>query len=270
MNKTCVLIPHYNNPDGLYRSIASIAPTECVDICIVDDGSKDRISEEKTNEAFLAKGDIKLIYLTENGGIVTALNAGLRYILSHSKYKYIARLDCGDRNIGERFRIQEEFMASNPEIALCGTSIIYTALDGEQLFKTKPKTRHKEILKEIWLRNPFAHPSVIFKTTVIKKIGYYSKEFAHIEDYVFFFRLAKHFKTANLDIPLVRYEVDQNSITGKNRIKQLNNTAKFLIHQKQLPLRGIIGIGMLYIKSILPRSLLIQIKKLTENKNNTP
>lgn len=39
MNRVALLIPHYNNPQGLAASLASVGADECVDAFVVDDGS---------------------------------------------------------------------------------------------------------------------------------------------------------------------------------------------------------------------------------------
>ena len=39
MNRIALLIPHYNNPQGLANSLASVGAEECVDAFVIDDGS---------------------------------------------------------------------------------------------------------------------------------------------------------------------------------------------------------------------------------------
>jgi glycosyltransferase involved in cell wall biosynthesis len=91
--KVVVLIPYYDDIDGLYRSIDSIKEELLVDIVIVDDGSKIKPDEINLKSKYKNVHDIFLITLTENKGIENALNEGLAFIKRNDNYKYIARLD---------------------------------------------------------------------------------------------------------------------------------------------------------------------------------
>lgn len=51
-NKLVVLIPHYNDPDGLIKSLLSIDEEEKIDLLIIDDGS-DNIFDEGILEVYL-------------------------------------------------------------------------------------------------------------------------------------------------------------------------------------------------------------------------
>ena len=39
-----IIIPHYNNPKGLYKSVTSIKEKIKIDIIIIDDGSQQEIN----------------------------------------------------------------------------------------------------------------------------------------------------------------------------------------------------------------------------------
>ena len=54
MNTLICLIPHYNNPDGLAKSLASIGKDEPCDVLVVDDGSvRKPLDEAGARAAFL-------------------------------------------------------------------------------------------------------------------------------------------------------------------------------------------------------------------------
>lgn len=59
-NRVILLIPHYNNINGLFTSLSSINKEENLDVLIVDDGSKVRIDEHKLTAAYLGKGTVFL------------------------------------------------------------------------------------------------------------------------------------------------------------------------------------------------------------------
>src|SRR5688572_29234183 len=114
MNKTILLIPHYNNPLGLMKSLSSISCIENIDVLVVDDGSNQPFDEGMVSNSFNANGSVFYIYSKVNQGIEFALNSGLEFIIQKKQYQFIARLDCGDLCLGNRFQIQETFLINNP------------------------------------------------------------------------------------------------------------------------------------------------------------
>ena len=146
MNNIALLIPHYNNPNGLVRSLSSISVTEQVDVFIVDDGSlKHKINESDIVDSFKANGRVFFKYLDVNLGIENALNSGIKFILSIHTYNYIARLDCGDLCLGNRFELQVDFMKKNPKIKLLGSNAIAVDSDYKFLYNSVFPENHKEI-----------------------------------------------------------------------------------------------------------------------------
>ncbi|MBY0446411.1 MAG: glycosyltransferase, partial [Burkholderiales bacterium] len=74
MNRTALLIPHFNNPQGLAASLASVGKHEQIDAFIVDDGSsRQRVDEAACAKVWQADGELHFIYLPQNQGIEHAL-----------------------------------------------------------------------------------------------------------------------------------------------------------------------------------------------------
>ena len=86
-----IIIPHYNNVEGLQNSLLSIDEETNVDIIIIDDGS----DEKPLKDRLICKYRTFFKVLASNSGIEIALNLGLEFALK-SKYEFIGRLDCGD------------------------------------------------------------------------------------------------------------------------------------------------------------------------------
>ena len=47
--KLIITIPHYNNPDGLIKSVSSINESIKIDIIITDDGSEKKFDENRSD-----------------------------------------------------------------------------------------------------------------------------------------------------------------------------------------------------------------------------
>ena len=168
MNKTIVLIPHYNNNKGLKVAIQSIGKNELVDVMIVDDGSqKNTINEHEILKAAKFKGEVLFVYLNQNSGIEIALNTGLKKINDLKKHSYIARLDCDDICAENRFQIQEKFLDHNKNIYLVGSNATAIDTKGNVLFEAKFPRTYKEIQNKMFVNSMHLHPCVMFRIEVL-------------------------------------------------------------------------------------------------------
>src|SRR5215470_2449775 len=93
----CLLIPCYNNPQGLMASLESVFyDGDRFAVVIVDDGSSVPVCAEQIKSELRNISLITVLRSEQNRGITDALNHGLQWIEEHLTVKYIARLDCGD------------------------------------------------------------------------------------------------------------------------------------------------------------------------------
>ena len=92
MSRIALLIPVYNEIEGLYAALYPLINSEGnFDVIVVDDGSEQDIDVNEQQFPF----PIVLHRHDKNLGIACALNTGLQYILSRN-YEYVARLDTWD------------------------------------------------------------------------------------------------------------------------------------------------------------------------------
>lgn len=150
----------------------SALPVEIV--CVVDGEvpSELRVVLEavSSNRLLLEKGiEYKLIYLSKNRGLANALNIGLRNCAGF----LIARIDPDDWMDVNRLTEQCNFFSKNLDIDVLGTGIKLVSENGMFIKNKVFPTSEKKISKSLYLRNPLAHSSVMFKKSFIKKIGGY-------------------------------------------------------------------------------------------------
>ncbi|THD32815.1 MAG: glycosyltransferase [Flavobacterium johnsoniae] len=263
MNKILLLIPHYNNTKGLINSISSIDEKENIDIIIVDDGSKKYIIDEvEIKNRFKAKGKIYFKYLSENKGIEVALNIGLDFALSENKYKYIARLDCGDICLGKRFKIQSDFLEKNPEIKLVGSYVRAHCVDGNHLFDLVRPILHEQIKKKMYLNSMFVHPAVMFSVDAVKIIGKYPTNYKSAEDYAYFFQFVKRFRVANIDQFLLQIEINETGISYVRRKEQVLNRIRIIKNNFYFGFYPIYGIFRSIALYIMPYKLIFSLKRI--------
>jgi len=260
MNKTIILIPHYNNFSGLVATISSINNEERVDILIIDDGSNEELDENLLKKNCFFEGEILIQYLKKNEGIEIALNFGLKTIKSLNKYKYIARIDCGDICLGKRFFIQEDFLESNKNLSLVGSNAIAVDLDGNELYKTIFPERQGSIEKKMYINAMFLHPCIMFKVEILTDIGFYPTEYSAAEDYAFFFKIINKFETYNIQEYLVKYEINQQGISLTKRNQQIKSRIKIIKKNYYFGFWPIYGLLRNYILMIIPNKLIHFIK----------
>lgn len=223
MNTLICLIPHYNNPDGLAKSLASIGKNEQCDVLVVDDGSvKKPLDEASARAAFAAQGEIHFLRLPHNQGIEHALNAGLAWIAERG-YPLIARLDCGDENLPDRFARQTAFLAANPEVVLLGGAASFVDQAGTEQFVLRHPSDHAAICRALKNNSAFIHPTVVMRREAVSLVGGYPLDARAAEDYALFWSLAERFQVANLPEVLIRYELDPGGISLGKRKKQLQS-----------------------------------------------
>ena len=226
--KICVLIPHYNDLEGLEKSLSSITNFEPVDVLIVDDGSLQKPDENYLKNKFPQINDIKVILNEKNRGVEHVLNDGLKYI-QEKGYAYIARLDCGDICHPERFKIQREILEKNPDVCLVGSWAEFIFPDGKIAFIFKPPIKHEEIKKKMCINNMFVHSSVMFRVEAIDKIGFYPINRKNAEDYAYFFKFVKYCKTANINRVLIKYEINPKGLSLSKRKLQIKSRIKVIL-----------------------------------------
>lgn len=210
--KFSVLLSVYKNEKPEYLQIAlksivnqTMQPNEIV---IVEDGLLTaELDEVIQNFKNSYQNLVKIVPFKENRGLGLALRDG---VLACS-YEYIARMDTDDICKPDRFEKQITFLEKHFEIALLGTAIEEFSDDEKKpnSILIMPKT-HKEIVRFAKIRNPFKHPTVIFKKSAILKSGNY-RHFLWFEDYDLFVRVIYNgFMTANLEEILISVRADKN------------------------------------------------------------
>jgi hypothetical protein len=265
MNNCALLIPHYNNPEGLVKSIQSIDESENIDIFIIDDGSlKNKIDESQIRKVFAANGKIYFDYFDKNKGIEHALNRGLNLISEKGNYKFIARLDCGDLCLGKRFQIQQTFLEENEQIVLVGSNARAVDVNNNFLYNYVHPEKDKEIKNKMHVNSMFVHPCVMFKIKAVKEIGLYPTNYKSAEDYAYFFKFVKKYEVANINMELVQIEINPNGISISSRKNQAKNRLKIMMKHFYFGFWPIYGFLRSIILYILPYSIILKIKKIVK------
>ncbi|WP_318557106.1 glycosyltransferase [Geobacter anodireducens] len=228
VNDTCcdekplvtVLMSVYNGADFVGDAVNSILQQTYTNFeyLIINDHSTD--SSKEIVEKFCDKR-IRIVSNDANLGLAASLNIGIRL----SKSKYIARMDADDISDPQRLAIQLDFMESHPDVGVCGTWV-KTFGDGDVL-EWQYGIASDDIKSNLLFESPFAHPSVMFRRSIlIDSCAYYNETLHVAQDYDLWARLFDVTKFANIPSFLYYYRRHQSQVGQKKSFEQAVTSKK--------------------------------------------
>jgi glycosyltransferase involved in cell wall biosynthesis len=258
----CIVIPCYNNFEGLLLSVNSINyDINKYRILIIDDGSVDAVTLDKLQLPHIS---IKIITHKKNEGITKALNTALDFIYENYATNFIARLDCGDICSPKRFYTQLAFFETHPEIHLTGSWCYFKDNLNGVAYKYCTPTLHRKIKREMYFRNVFVHPTVMWRTAGIGKLKYPEK-YPCAEDYGLFYEMMSKAKTYIIDEFLVTCEINHNGISISNRSVQLKSRMKVVSFYGKNKILTIMGSAKLFLLMMIPYRFVFITKRIIYN-----
>lgn len=225
------------------------------------------IADDSTNEGTIqiidsfAQKDkrIKIIREKTRMGFVKALNIGLKY----SKGIYIARMDGDDIALPDRLEKEIDYLQKNQDVDVIGGAMNIINEKGEIVSERfYPLGGYKLHLWTIF-RNPLAHPTVMFRSTIVQEGFFYNEEQKKAEDIEFWLRLKKNkFNIQNLPDKVLNYRVVGNLGLKRNRENWLYNfRARKMNFCWRYPLFSILSIIISFMFVITPNKVVKYIYK---------
>jgi len=207
----------YNGRRYLKEAVESILNQtfKNFEFIIIDDGSTDK-SPQILDEYTKRDKRIRVIH-QKNIGLTKSLNKALKL----AQGKYIARIDADDIAYKSRFKKQVDFLEKHPKVGLVGSYVDVIDEKRKTIGQLIYPTSDKKIKKELIKKNPFCHPSVMFRKEVTEKVGAYNEDFGTAQDYDFWMRISKHYQVANLSKVLGAWRLRKKAITFQKNISQI-------------------------------------------------
>ena len=263
--RIAVLIPVYNEPGCMTATLQSLCGQGVpFTLVLVDDGSVPPL------EVDVAPLDypVVLLRMPKNGGIEAALNAGLAYI-EEAGFELIARVDAGDRCAPTRLARQQEFLDSHHDVHLVGSNVEWRRDDDSLAFGLTLPTTHAEIARALHHTVCLLHPTVMFRTAVVREIGPYSYAYPAAEDYEFFWRIARRYHVANIPEMLHTQRFHGGSISVRNRRRQLRSKLRIQLQYFRAtePL-SFLGVAKTVALMSLPYSSVVAVKGVLSRRRN--
>ena len=260
--KITVIMSVYNAQTYLNEAIESILNQSFSDFefLIINDCSED--DTRKILDGFARQDHrIKLLTNKKNLGLTKNLNR----LVQMSNGEYIARMDADDISLSERFKEQIDYFESHTDIDITGTYSQNISSEGKVIGERKVPHTHEEITKLLPKLNPLSHPTVMFRTSALKRIGGYNERYKTSQDFHLWFKATGHgLKINNIPKVLFQYRMNDSYVSRKSFQYRLNEFKikldgyKLIKHPWYKYHTALISL----VLAILPPFLFNQLKKL--------
>ena len=214
-----VIMSVYNETsEYLVLSVESIIKQTCrnLEFLIVDDGSDTEI--QKKIDKIVSNDERIRLFRQKNKGLTKTLN----WLIRHSKGTYIARQDSDDISTLERIEKQVSYLNENQSLKLVGTGCLIIDDKGKVLRRERVKTNTNVLKRRLRHTNQFIHGSVMFHSDIFKNgQNMYSEDCNYAQDYDLFLRISEKYNVANIDEPLYKYRISNDSISQTKIREQL-------------------------------------------------
>lgn len=199
--KVSVLVTVRNGRQYLGRTIESILAQTYGDfeLVIVDDGSEDG-TRDIIEECRQLDSRVVPIYSTHVGR-VAALNLGM----GHCRGEYVAINDADDVSKPNRIEIQVEYLESHPDVAVVGSWVELIDDGGNVIGYRRPPIWDAQIRRALAVGNPFVHSSVMYRMSILRRIGGFDPMLKYAEDYDIIDKCLRVGKGAILPMVLVEH-----------------------------------------------------------------
>lgn len=224
-----VVMPVYNAERYLEIALQSVLNQTCADfeLLALNDASTD--ASRDILESF-SDSRLRIVVNTSNQGVAKTLNRGLQ----QAQGQFVARMDADDICEPFRFERQIDFLQENTQICVCGSWVTDIDKD-ERLIEIRQMPIGARLDTFWWRPSPLPHPSVMWR--VEKQKWQYDENLLCAQDYDLWLKLGLHGeKFWNIEEPLLRYRVHEESISGRHALRQVDQTLESFNRQTGLTL----------------------------------
>jgi glycosyltransferase involved in cell wall biosynthesis len=173
------------------------------EVVLVQDGPvPDELAATIAELAATSPVPVEHVLIGDNVGLGPALDRGH----AACTHEIVARMDADDVSLPERFARQLPVVEAGADIVGSGLLEFGSSVE-DVVGRRTPPTDPATIRRVIRFRDPFNHPTVVYRRSAVQAAGGYS-DMALMEDYLLFARMVEAgARPANLAEPLVCYRV---------------------------------------------------------------
>lgn len=222
-----------DDPERLRAAIvsATVQQTRCPDeLVLVQDGPvPDELAEVIADAEVISGVRVRHVVLEQNFGLGPALQAGL----AACSHEIVARMDADDVSLPHRFDAQVPEVEQGAD--LVGAWLLEYGASPEQIVgQRKQPTSPKRIRRVMRFRDPFNHPTVIYRKSAVMAAGGYSN-LRLMEDYLLFARMVNDGAVpANVGEPLLLYRAGSGTYARRGGLELLRSEIRLQLRFRQL------------------------------------
>jgi len=257
-----VLMPVYNASRYVEAAVASIQAQTYPDfeLLLVDDASQDD-SWDILQRLAAADPRLRLFRNPRNLGVPRSRN--LLFQQAAPESEFLAIMDSDDLSLPERLSRQVSFLQSHPELQGVGSALEIINEEGRIIARRNYECDPARILRLALTANPFAHPSLTLRRSLLSSIGHYNESFHSCEDYEFLLRVLERHALANLPDVLLQYRISSQQWKQTHLKDTLSATLaiqrRYLFRRRFFSWRGLFSHGGKYLLYLLPSSLVMRL-----------
>jgi glycosyltransferase involved in cell wall biosynthesis len=207
----------YNGQRFVAEAIESILAQTFADFefLIIDDGSKD---ESPAIVRRYEQKDKRVNFLSRrNKGLTKTLNE----MLAMSRGQFLARMDCDDVALPDRFALQAQALRDDPGLACVGGNFQLIDGEGRLLTTLRPPPDDATIQKQALAgHGAICHPAAMIRRESLLQINGYDEEFKIAQDLDLWLRLGEVGKLANVPHTVLKFRLHEGSVSETKRVEQ--------------------------------------------------
>jgi len=165
---------------------------------------------------------VELIYVSKKG-----LAAALNQSINKSTTQFYARMDSDDIALPDRFEKQIHYLTEHPEVlVLGGWAKEFNSTSGVEAAVLKKVPTEPHVMHE-WFhyRNPFIHPTIMFRTRLFETLGTYDETYLTDQDLQLWGRVINaNVPIANIPEVLIYFRTD-NVISRRSQLAAVRRQA---------------------------------------------
>jgi glycosyltransferase involved in cell wall biosynthesis len=213
-----ILMPVFNGASFLRAAIDSILGQSfhAFQLIIIDDGSTDDTPEILSE---FTDPRIRIITNPSRRGVSSCRNQALEMALT----PFVTYFDADDVAHPDKFRLQIDFLQSNPEYSMVGCSVVLTDANDQRIGQWRLNFSSGRLPVEMMFRNCMVTSAVLFRRSAAD--GFRFPEHLDTgEDWLLWWYLLQHGNGRNLQKYLLSYRQHSKSVMQRHSaVKQVND-----------------------------------------------